>query len=161
MLHIGTALNRSKLEHLSTALLDLHKALIDYVRTGYEREKGSIGGPFELLRLLTGDPYFDWLRPLSRLLADIDELLEKSDPTSEAEAGAVKAEVRSLLEADADMPTTFTQKYLVALQDEPSVVLAHAKTTKLLAALPTCRPCSPTISEILTVERKKRRNKGN
>jgi hypothetical protein len=153
--------NRAKLEHLSTALLDLHKVLIDYVRAGYEREKGSVGGPFELLRLLTSDAYFDWLRPLSRLLADIDELMEKSAPLSEAEAGAVKAEVRSLLEADADLPTTFTQKYLLALQEEPAVVLAHAKATQTLAALPTCRPCSPTISEILTVERKKRRSKGN
>jgi hypothetical protein len=153
--------NRTKLEQLSTALLELHKVLIDYVRAGYEREKGKVAGPFELLRLLTGDPYFDWLRPLSRMLADIDELMEKSAPMSEAECGAVKAEVRSLLEADADVPTTFTQKYLLALQDAPAVVLAHAKTTQTLAALPSCRPCSPTISEILAVERKKRRSKGN
>jgi hypothetical protein len=153
--------NRSRLEQLSTALLDLHKALIDYVRKGYERERGYVDGPFELLRLLTSDPYFDWLRPLSRLLADIDELLEKSEPLSEAEAGAVKNEVKSLFEADAEVPTTFTQKYLVALQDAPAVVLAHASASRALAELPSCRLCAPTVSEILTRERIKRRNKGN
>lgn len=158
---IGAVVNRSRVEQISSTLLDLHKVLIDYVRTGYERERGHVGSPFELLRLLTSDPYFDWLRPLSRLLADIDELLEKSEPLSEAEAGAVKNEVRSLLEADAEVPTTFTQKYLVALQDAPAVVLAHAKASKALSDLPSCRLCSPTVSEILTKERQRRRNKGN
>lgn len=154
-------MNRSRVEQLSHALLDLHKALIDYVRAGYERERGYVGGPFELLRLLTSDPYFDWLRPLSRLLADIDELLEKSEPLSDAEAGAVRNEVKSLLEADAELPTTFTQKYLLALQDAPDVVLAHSQASRALGALPSCKLCSPTVSEILAQERRRRRDKGN
>ena len=67
-------MNRGQLEHLSSVLLELHKVLIDSVKTSYERERGQVSNPFELLRLLTSDPFFDWLRPLSRMLADFDEL---------------------------------------------------------------------------------------
>ncbi len=146
-------MNRGQLEHLSSVLLELHKVLIDSVKTSYERERGQVSNPFELLRLLTSDPFFDWLRPLSRMLADFDELLERTGPLTDAELGSVASEVRSLLEPSDEVPTTFSERYLVALQEQPAVILAHGKVARALATMPLRVPASPTLSQLLAAHR--------
>ena len=55
------------IDAIRDALREVHRALIDVVRAQYEKEHGPVGGPAELLRLLTEDPFFEWLRPLSRV----------------------------------------------------------------------------------------------
>jgi hypothetical protein len=70
---------------LHSRLLDLHKQLLDLVRADYEREHGPIGGPGPLLQLVTQDPAFAWLRPLSMLLVEMD------DPTEVARVGGVRS----------------------------------------------------------------------
>jgi len=153
--------NRTRLELLNSALLDLHKVLIDAVRAAYEQKSGPVRGPFELLRLLTTDPYFAWLRPLSRLLADVDELLERAEPFTDVELGSIGAEVRSLVEPCSECPTTFSERYLEALQGRPEVVLAHGRVAKALADLPRCCPASATLSEMLSTQRAARKGRRN
>lgn len=111
---------------LHARLLELHKMLLDIVRAEYEREHGPIGGPGPLLQLVTGDPAFAWLRPLSMLLVEMD------DPEALARAGGTRA----LVDAAFAPGNVFSDRYLALAASTPGVTHAHAATMKLLDALP-------------------------
>jgi hypothetical protein len=115
----------ARLDHLSRALLRLHKALLDDERVSYERVHGRIPSNGAFLQLVLGDAWFAWLRPLSRLMARLDELSEADEPSTGEDITALLASVRTLL-----TPTQegegFGRQYHDALQRGPEVVLAHA-----------------------------------
>ena len=67
------------LDHLFQALLRLHKALLDDERVSYERVHGRIPSNGAFLQLVLGDAWFAWLRPLSQLMAKLDELGEEGE----------------------------------------------------------------------------------
>ncbi|MEY4327043.1 MAG: hypothetical protein RIS24_3214 [Verrucomicrobiota bacterium] len=75
-----------QLQKLREALLQLHKTLVDSERVGYEAAMGPIPSPNHFLRLLSGDPWFAWLLPLSRLIVTIDEALDRRIPLSPKES---------------------------------------------------------------------------
>jgi hypothetical protein len=113
------------LDNVFHALLRLHKALLDDERVSYERVHGRISSNGELLQLVLNDAWFAWLRPLSQVIAKIDELSEESEPAAREEIPALLVSVRTLL-----IPTEagegFGRQYHDALQRSPDVVLAHA-----------------------------------
>src|SRR5881394_1206041 len=74
---------RKHLQALRDALLKLHKALIDSERIGYEQTFGPITSPANFLRLLTQDPWFAWLRPLSGFITSLDETLDAKEPITQ------------------------------------------------------------------------------
>jgi len=69
---------RQSLLELHSALLKLHKALIDSERVVYEKEVGPIKSPNHFFQLLTSEPWFAWLRPISQLIVAIDETLDRT-----------------------------------------------------------------------------------
>src|ERR1700689_5533398 len=71
---------RQRLTELRDALLRLHKALMETERIGYEQTFGKISSPFQFLKLLTEDPWFAWFRPVSQLIAAMDEKLDAKEP---------------------------------------------------------------------------------
>ncbi len=119
------------LDNLFRALLRLHKALLDDERVAYERVHGRISSNGAFLQLVLNDAWFAWLRPLSQLIAKLDELGESDDSSSREEIPALFASVRTLL-----IPTEegegFGRQYYDALQRGPDVVLAHAAVKALL-----------------------------
>jgi hypothetical protein len=125
---IDDAERRRRLDALSHALRPLHKALVDVVQADWERTKGRIGGPVQLFQLLTTDPFFLWLHPMSALMAEIDELTDQKEPVAPADAAAVRATLKKLVaDHDGDAPPeSFVARYLAILQAEPDVVLLHA-----------------------------------
>lgn len=140
------------------ALMQLHRSLIDVSRGEYEQRHGRIGNPYQLLGLLTGDPFFAWLRPVSQLMAALDELIELKSAFSEDETGAVGAEVGALFASHPDVPTEFNRKYLQALQDEPALVMAHSRLKRALAKLPASS--DKTLPEVLESARDRRKREG-
>ena len=112
-------------------LLDLHKAVIEFERERYEKTVGTIQSPYHFLQLVTRDPWFAWLQPLSQLIVSIDEAVEEKEPLTEAMADALRTQARSLLVA-AENAEGFSGHYFVALQNEPQVVMAHAGVIKLI-----------------------------
>jgi len=70
-----TAETREQLTRVRTALLRLHKTLLDFEREGYERARGKIDNSYAFLQLVMSDPWFAWLRQLSELIVEMDELL--------------------------------------------------------------------------------------
>jgi hypothetical protein len=124
---------RLRLTTVREALLKLHKALLDSERTSYERTFGKINSPYQLLKLVTEDPWFGWLQPVTQLVADVDTALDAKAPLTAAGVEDLFSRARQLL-----VPTEggegFSQHYDEALQRDPDVVFAHAAVAKLLRA---------------------------
>lgn len=120
-----------KLQGLREALLELHKALVDSERIGYEATVGPIASPHHFLRLLSGDPWFAWLQPLSRLIVTLDEVLDRRIPPTPGEAAHLLQQVRQMLVASEE-GHGFPRSYFEALQRDPDVVFAHSRVALLL-----------------------------
>ncbi|MCE3224377.1 MAG: uncharacterized protein K0S58_2557 [Nitrospira sp.] len=127
----GTDPTRTHLDNISRALLRLHKALLDGERVSYERVHGRIPSNGAFFQLVLGDAWFAWLRPLSQLMARLDELCEEDEDSSRAEITELMATARTLL-TPSEVGEGFARHYYDALQRDPDVVLAHAAARGLL-----------------------------
>ena len=125
----AAAANKNRLSALRAALLALHKALVESERVEYERTIGKIQSPNHFLHLLTTDPWFAWLSPLSQLIVSIDEGLDGKAPLTAAVAEALSRQADAMLVAS-ESGTGFAHHYFEALQRDPDVVLAHAEVVK-------------------------------
>jgi hypothetical protein len=121
---------RQKLREVRTALLRLHKILLEHERDSYERANGKIGNSYEYLNLVMHDPSFAWLRHLSELIVQIDELLDAKEGASEGTASALLEQSRLLLTPN-EVGPEFQRKYFSSVQESPDVVLAHADFARL------------------------------
>ncbi|HKQ67055.1 MAG TPA: hypothetical protein VJZ73_18715 [Methylomirabilota bacterium] len=129
--------DRDRMRILSTRLLDLHGVLLDRERRAYEEEHGSVASR-ELLHLLLHDRRFAWLRSLSSMIANIDAVVDADEPIAPESARAAFREAYRLLKSDDG--GDFRDKYHLALQDSPDVIMAHAAVSRVLAdADPTKR----------------------
>jgi hypothetical protein len=125
---------RRRLDQLSHSLRPLHKSLLDVVQAEYERGHGPVGGPLKLYQLVTSDPFFAWLHPMSALMAEIDELVDQEEPIGLEAAAAIRAALENLVGDRGQSPVagSFVARYLAVLQSEPKVVLLHAQMRKRL-----------------------------
>ena len=120
---------RKPLSALRDALLNLHKTLIDSERVVYERDVGPIQSPNHFFQLLTNDPWFAWLRPISQLIVAIDETLDAKEPLTKVSVDALMRQSVFLL-VPAQSSGDFAERYVAALQRDPRVILAHAQVAK-------------------------------
>ena len=120
---------RKPLIELHGALLKLHKALIDSERLVYEKSVGPISSPNHFFQLLTNDPWFAWLRPISQLIVAIDETLDAKEPLTNSDIDVLMSQSVFLL-VPARSGGEFGERYVAALQRDPRVVLAHAQVAK-------------------------------
>jgi hypothetical protein len=124
---------RAPLLELHDALLHLHKVLLDSERAVYEATVGPIHSPNHFFQLLTGDPWFAWLRPISQLIVAIDETLDAKEGLTIASIDAVMSQSVFLL-LPAENGGEFGERYVAALQRDPRVVLAHAQVAKRIGS---------------------------
>jgi hypothetical protein len=115
---------------LRNALLALHKALVDSERVTYEQTIAPIQSPNDFLQLLTSDPWFAWLQPLSQLIVAIDEALDEKEPLTRTVVDALVKQSAALL-APLENGEGFGGHYFASLQRDPDVVLAHAEVGKV------------------------------
>jgi hypothetical protein len=128
---------RQRLDAVAHALRPLHKALVDGVQREWEKTRGPIAGPVQLFQLLTQDPFFLWLHPLSALMAEVDELYDQKEPIDGEAVKALRLNLEALL-GDRGLvpaPDSFVARYLGILQEDPDVVLLHAKVRRALDQL--------------------------
>lgn len=117
---------RQKLIEVNDALRGLHKLLIGTVRSEYERAHGPIAGSGALLRLLMEDPFFSWLRPMSKAMVEMDELLEEALPLEPIRIAGLRERIEGMIASE---------RYLNLLQSSPEVVMAHTALRKALGDL--------------------------
>jgi hypothetical protein len=124
---------RLPLVELRDPLLRLHKVLLDSERVVYEKEIGPINSPNHFFQLLTNDPWFAWLRPISQLIVAIDEALDAEEPITSHDVDALMSQSVFLL-IPAESGGEFGERYVAALQRDPRVVLAHAQVAKRIGS---------------------------
>lgn len=128
---VPAALAAAKIRAIRTALLTLHKALIDVERLRYGRAHGTpIESPHQAFQLLMKDPWFAWLRPISELIVQGDERLAEDRPIAPEEAEAYAAQSIALLKQEAG-GADFRREYHRSLQEQPDIVVAHSAVIKL------------------------------
>jgi hypothetical protein len=93
----GDAAVRQPLQELRDALLDLHKVLIDSERAVYETNVGPIKSAHHFFQLVSSDPWFAWLRPVSQLIVAMDEALDAEEPLTSDSADMLMNESVFLL----------------------------------------------------------------
>jgi hypothetical protein len=117
----------ARLEAARPALLALHAALLAAERRERERVGGTMTGGAWLAVVLE-DEALAWLRPMSRLVAELDaamaEAVRLEIPLGPDELAAFERRARACLTPGA--------RYLELLQESPEVVLAHRDAVRAL-----------------------------
>lgn len=124
-----TAADVGRLADLRLGLLALHKALLAMERINFEKVSGRVTTG-ELLQLVINHPQFSWLRIISALVVQIDEMLDADEPVTAMQVSSLVASARQLLTASENKE--FSAKYQAALQQEPEVVMFHSDVMKVL-----------------------------
>jgi hypothetical protein len=102
-----------------------------------ERRFGSEQSPLALLRQITDDPEWQWLRPLYQLIADIDHAAHEGDLPA-TEVAAIGAHALALLSGvGAPIEQQFLERYRALLQTDPEVAIAHSAALQALRKLPS------------------------
>ena len=122
---------RAALREMSKQLMPLHRALIEAARADYTSGVNVVTGPGHLLQLLNEDPFFAWLKPLTSLIVDIDEMARTDFEPKDAQA--IPARVERLFGANVD--PAFAEHYIPMLQRDVDVAIAHAAVRQALSRL--------------------------
>lgn len=119
------------LKTLRGGLLRLHGVLLAIERGAYERSSGRLA-PAEMLQLLLHDERFQWLRPLSSLVAEIDTALAEARTTGEPLDSTLAADLLARASAALAPAEPAGSRYQHLLQEEPDAILAHAEVARTL-----------------------------
>ena len=125
-------LAESQVHHLvdlRLRLLHLHKSLLELERQDFEKAYGRVTGG-ELLQLVINHGQFAWLRTISALIVEVDEILNGDEPATFSDFDDLISQARLLFTSLGS--EEFKTKYQAALQGEPAVVMAHASVMQLL-----------------------------
>ncbi|MBK1881429.1 hypothetical protein JIN85_03315 [Luteolibacter pohnpeiensis] len=108
-------------------LLKLHRELIHSERKVYEQSAGTIPSSAAFLDLLTRDPWFEWLRPISQKIATIDDALaDRKNPLTDEAGQFLIDQVRDFMIPDG-AASGFRQNLDSAIQRDPDVAHAYAE----------------------------------
>lgn len=120
-----------KLDAARNDLLALHRVLLHAEKVRYEKVFGRIESNGAFLQLAMHDPWFTWLRPMMRLVSEIDSrLLDRGQPPVTAEeATGLLGQAQRLLRPDAD-GSGFQQEFQQLLQDSPEVAVLHRQLVR-------------------------------
>jgi len=121
---------RAALRETSKQLMVLHRHLINATKEDFAFVTGATPGPTELLRLLTDDPFFAWLKPMTSLILEIDELARVDfEPET---ALALSRRLAMMFDATEG---EFATHYVPILQREVDVTIAHAALRSVMGKL--------------------------
>jgi hypothetical protein len=124
------AVQRESLREVSKLLLPLHRALIDAAKEDYALAVAPVK-PAQLLQLLTDDPFFGWLKPVTSLIVDIDEMARTDFEA--ADVAALAGRIDRLFGAKAD--GAFSAQYIPMLQRSVDIAIGHAALRKAVSRL--------------------------
>lgn len=113
----------------------VHAALLETTRRGWERRHGRVPDNTTLLRLITDDPEFAWLAPLTSLIASLDEAMHDGTPESLQRAQRVAQAIVDLLRAD-ESGSPFQARYYRELNASPELAVVAAQSRPGLQASP-------------------------
>ena len=113
-----------RLNPMRDAVLGLHRELLAAERIAWEAMNGRVPGNAEFLQLAINDPWFQWLRPMTALIAAMDEAMTDDSVEAGLRVTALIAAARELLHPN-DVGSDFQQRYFEFVQRSPDVAVAH------------------------------------
>lgn len=117
--------SKVKLDRMAAAIRTLHKALIDETQREYERAHGKVTSPYTLFSLVTSDPAFAWLQPMTRLIVEMEDLVgRKEKPPTEPEIHEMRKRIDGLL---VEKGQPFSDKYLALVQSSPEIAVENGR----------------------------------
>ena len=122
---------RAALREAWKQLLPLHRALIDSASAEYSATIAPVNGPTHLLQLLQEEPFFEWLRPMTSVIVDLDSLSRTDFERVDVDRLARRLERMFGASPDAD----FAARYVPILQRDVDVAIGHAAMRQLLIRL--------------------------
>ena len=125
------AAQRAALREVSRVLIPLHRALIDAAKDDYAFAFGAVPQPTARIRLRNEDAFFAWLKPITALIVEIDEMTRRDFEPADAEGIVARIDALFGNAGDAD----FASHYVPILQRSVEVAAGHAALRKALAAL--------------------------
>jgi len=123
------------LDELTLALRQLHKALVDEEAAAYARKFAPVAGRADLLRLLTTHEHFAWLRVLSELMVDVDEL-RAGAAVARGDLQGLRSTIEGLVGPRPASLAPFRARYIALMQRTPQVAMAHHALRQVLQRLP-------------------------
>ena len=102
-----------RLVDLRLGFLRLHKTLLEMERNSFEKAHGRVNSG-ELLQLVINHAQFAWLRMVSALVVQIDEMLDADEAVTDADVNNLITGARQLFTASDNKE--FSDKYQAALQ---------------------------------------------
>lgn len=125
--------NKLALQSLSRSLLIVHRSLLHFQKDLYENSHQKKLAPQELLHLTLTDPEFEWLKILSSLIVQIDEVVDdkKGGDYAGVQVQAV-AELRDLF-VDHSKNTEFKKRIMQALEKNSHLMIEIAELRRFLA----------------------------
>ncbi|HEX6371791.1 MAG TPA: hypothetical protein VF006_22910 [Longimicrobium sp.] len=125
---------REHLAEVRRGLLRLHKALIDSERAVYEARNGALNNA-EFLTALLQEPFFQWMRPFSQLIAAMDEAMFGDEPLTAQGARDYVNQAHALITgpADGDGGSAENVRYGQVRDRDPAVLFAHTELVRRVA----------------------------
>ena len=115
---------RDALRELSRTLIPVHRRLIESAKSDYAFAYGANARPSELVELLQNDPFFAWLKPLTAVIVDIDEMARTDFEV--ADVTAIVDRIEKLLGET---------EYIEMLQRDIDVATGHAALRRVMQRL--------------------------
>ncbi|MBM0742051.1 hypothetical protein JOY44_10535 [Phormidium sp. CLA17] len=114
-----------RLREVRHGFLRLHKALLDAERETYEQHFGKIQTNGDFFQLVISHEWFDWLRPMSQFIVQVDELLDDKDAIAASQIDDLIQQAKKLLKASEEGAPA-EQRYDQAIQRSPDIAFMHA-----------------------------------
>lgn len=138
----------AEIEALSRALMQVHKLFLGDERVALEIKLGHQLSPLDFFNRLTQSDEFQWMKPFSSLLSDIDEFIDETKKPKKHLDGSITTprlatpedlkKFRSRVEFTLlDPNSRVALKYKAHLAQNPDLVMAHAELRQALGPLPT------------------------
>ncbi|SRR5258708_18602719 len=122
---------RDALRMMSRALIPMHRALINAAREDYALAY-EVVGPTRLMQLLNDDPFFAWLKPMTALIVDIDEMARRD--FVRADVDAIVDRVQQLFGSTPE--PAFAERYVPILQRDVDVATGLAAVRQAVGKVP-------------------------
>lgn len=120
-----------RLRELRPLLLKSHQILMEAEKDHYESLYAPIATKGEYLHLVLHHEQFSWLRPISQLIVQIDEVLMAKQPQARERATELVRQTRYLLQAT-EIGEVFQARSQRSAQSNPEMAAIMIKLSELL-----------------------------
>jgi hypothetical protein len=109
-------------------LMNLHRRFLELEKIAAEKYFGRNFSPFEFLQVLTQDINFQWLYPLSVLIADLDAFSDEAEEISDEDTQRIKKQIDDALKL-----SRIQDRYQTHFASDPDFAVLHAKFVRTLS----------------------------